>query len=510
MKRVLAACAVALMVVVTGCGAQARPGAGTTDPAKLVPATALAYASFEIAPQGPERAGFDAAFSKLLGPSPQTRLGEAFTKAAQTSGRLDYQADVRPWLGETISAFVTRVARRDGDYALLVASTDDDRARAAIAKDVAGTGAQARSYRGVSYDLLPDGTANGVVDHFLVAGSEAAFKQVVDTDKGGNSLADGEAWKGSVGDRGQGKVGLAYLDLKGLLESLASSLPGAQRLAGPFLIGLLQLHPFVATLDAQPGSLVLDVSSPGTKADPRGPGAAASSLIDRLPADAWLAAALPKVGPALGRLAHALAANPLIAAQYQRLVAQLRAATGVDLERDVFASIGDVGAFVRGGTPRTVGGGVVVSSARAGKLAALVGKLPALIQARARGKVRVTGHGTGFDVTGPAMKQPVEVRLAGARAVAAYGAAATRAALKPQATLAQTQLFQEAVAAIGQRPTLFVDVSRAVALVAQSPRHESDPRFQQALPHLQHLTFVAVGARRDAGLDVIRAVVGLR
>jgi hypothetical protein len=37
--------------------------------------------------------------TKLLGPNPEAKLGAAFTEATQTSGKLDYETDVKPWLG---------------------------------------------------------------------------------------------------------------------------------------------------------------------------------------------------------------------------------------------------------------------------------------------------------------------------------------------------------------------------------------------------------------------------
>jgi hypothetical protein len=483
-KRTLSACAVVLGLVAAGCGSGA--GSGTVEPAALAPANTLAYASFEIAPQGPQKEGFDAAFGKLLGADPEQKLGQAFTEGARTGASLDYAADVKPWLGGTISAVVTHVAREHSDYALLVASTDDDKARAAIDKDLAGAHATTRDYRGVSYMALDDGTANGVVDHYLVAGTEAAFKSVVDPAKDGQSLADSEQWKTSVGSRADGKVGLGYVDLKGVLQSLASELPGVQRVAAPLLLGLVQIHPFVATLDATPNSLVVDVSSPGTKPDPRGPGAASSPLIEQMPADAWAALALPKVGQALGRLATALKANPLIGAQYGRVVASVRARTGIDLEKDVLAAVGDVGVFVRGSRPTAVGGAIVVQSPRPATLARTMQKLRRLVPAAVR------------------------LRTSGGRAVAAYGAAAIRDAQHPQGHLGDTDLFRKAAASVGERPTFFMAAAPALHLAASSPHHRGDKHFQQALPHLQHLEYLAVGARREGQLDVVRAVLGLR
>jgi hypothetical protein len=508
-RGALSACAAVLAVAVAGCGSTA--GSGQTDPATLAPATTLAYATFELAPQGPDKAGYDAAFGKLLGPDPERQIGEALTKAAQTSGRLDYAADVKPWLGATATAILTSVAPDHPDYALLLASTDDTKAQAAIDKDLGGGKAAAREYKGVAYKVMDDGTANGIVDHFVVAGTEPAFKSVVDTAKDGTSLGAGEQWKTSVGNRGDGKAGLGYLDAKGLLESLASKLPGAQRLAAPLFLSLLQIHPFVATLDANADSLVVDVSSPGTKTDPRGPAAASSPLIENLPADSWLALALPKVGQALGTLATTLKANALIAVPYASAIAQVRRSTGIDLEKDVLAAIGDVGVFARGNSAAGVGGALVVQSPRPATLARTVHRLPALIRRVARGRARVVSRGSsGFDVTSARASNSVHVRTSADGAVAAYGSPALGAAEHPAARLGDTPLFRTAAAALGQRPTLFLRFGPVLKLVASSAGHRGDKQLQRALPRLRRLRYLAVGARRDGDLDVLRAVLGLR
>jgi hypothetical protein len=462
-KRVFAACAAAVLIAVAGCGSSTG-SSGATDPATLAPSGTLAFASFDMTLPG----SADAAFEKLLGPAPEAKLGAAFTKATQTSGKLDYLADVRPWLGDTVSVAVTRVAPRDCDFALLAASTDDEKAQAAIDKDLAGAHAETRDYRGVSYMRLDDGTVNGIVSHFLVAGTEAAFKGVVDASKGGDSLADTEQWKSSVGDRGEGKLGLAYVDAKALLQSFASSLPGAKGVVAPLLLGMVQLKPIVATLDATPDSFLVDASSPGAKPDPRGPGAASSPLIESMPARAWLALAVPDVGQALGKVATALKANPLIASQYARVADAFRARTGLDLDRDLL-TLGDVGVFARGTTASTVRGTLVVQSRRA-----TLRRLRALVGAHAKHRVAVMPP---------------------------------RPAVEP---LGQTPLFKKAADAIGGRPTLFVDFAPALQVAATSPHHRSDEHFQRALPRLRHIEYIAAGARRDGDLDVVRGVIGLR
>ena len=474
MRAFLALFLASVLLVMAGCGAQA--GSGAAEPASIAPANTLAFASFEIAPQGPEKAGFDAAFGKLLGPDPESRLGQAFTKAASTGGSLDYASDVKPWLGSTVSALVTRVGPNSCDFAVLAASTDDDKAQAAIDKDLAGKNAQSLSYRDVSYKLLGDGTANGIVDHYLVAGTESAFKAVVDTAKDGNSLADSEQWKNSVGDRPNGKVGFAYVDVKGLLQSFAASMPGLARLAGPLLVGQLDLHPFVGTLEARPDALVGDLSSPGTRPDPRGPAAASSPLIESLPADSWLALALPDVGQSLGKLAGALQSNPFTGLKFGQFSAKVKKATGLDLQRDVLAVVGDLGLYVRGTSPRSVHGTLVVGSRRGASSARLLRNGRRALPARAAKRVTLV--------------------------------AASK--LHPKARMGDTPLFQKAAAMIGGRPTLLVDFQKALALAETAPHHRNDAHFQKALPHLRHIEYAAAGARRDGGVDVLRGVLGLR
>jgi hypothetical protein len=113
-------------------------------------------------------------------------------------------------------------------------------------------------------------------------------------------------------------------------------------------------------------------------------------------------------------------------------------------------------------------------------------------------------------VTSRRMPQALLVRVSHGGAVAAYGTAAMRDAQHPAGRLGGTDLFRKAAAAVGERPTFFMDFAPALQLAASSPHHRADKHFQQALPHLQHLEYAAVGARREGKLDVVRAVLGLR
>ena len=506
-NRVLAVFALLVAVVVAGCGSST--GSGAEDPAKLVPAATIAYASFQFDPEGDNASDFDSAFTKLIGANPSEKIKRSFADAIkEEDSKLDYEADVKPWLGGTVAAALTGFrSGSDPDYAVLVESKDDDKARDAIDKDTAGRQTAKREYHGTDYKLLEDGTANGVVDHYLVAGTEAGFKAVVDASKdSAKSLAESEQWKQSVGDRGEGKVGLGFLDVKGAIRGIASQLPGAQGIATPLLAGALPIKPFVATLDAKPDSLVLDVASPGTPQGKQALHTGASTLIEDLPSDSWFALAVPKLGQAVSLALQNFKQNPLMSQQYAQMARQLKIASGLDIERDILAGIGDTGVFVRGSSEKTVGGGLVIQADDAAALKRTLATLPALIARSGDAKVR--RRGSGFDVTSRDMPKPIQVRMSGGRAVGAYGASNLRAGLAPPSTLGGTELFRKAATAVGSRPVVFATFSQIAALARTAKHKDKDLAKVQA--RLAHLEYAALGGHRDGQTDSLRAVLGLR
>lgn len=451
-----------LALVLAGCGSST--GAPRVDPARLVPPRTLALATLNLVPQGSERADFDAAFGKLLGGSPEQKLGEAFTRAARTNSQLNYESDVKPWLGDSLSLVVTRVSRDKPEFALMAASNDDAAARRAIEKDLEGSGAGSATYRGVDYRVMNDGTVNAVFERFLVAGSEPTFKAIVDAVKDDNTLADTDQWKQAVGDRGAGRTGIAYFDVRGLIQSAASGLPGAQSVAIPLLLSMVKLNPFVATLDSQPDKLVVDVSSPGTPTDQAGPAAASSPLIEKVPAASWFALAVPDIGSAIGKVLASLESNALIAAPVERALSSVKKQTGLDIRRDIVKSLRDVAVFATNGKNRAT---LALQSSRVAP-------------------VRTT-----------VQRVAPKARVVSARTLTGAG-------------LGSTPLFKKAAAALGERPTVFVNFVKALRLAQASPRHARNAHFGEALPRLERIEYVATGARQDGGLDVIRTVIGIR
>ena len=68
-------------------------------------------------------------------------------------------------------------------------TSDAAKARSFLESQAKRAGAHAASYRGVAYQVTPEGVAFAVVDRFAVIGSEAGLHSVIDTTLGGPSLA---------------------------------------------------------------------------------------------------------------------------------------------------------------------------------------------------------------------------------------------------------------------------------------------------------------------------------
>ena len=170
-----------------GCGGGAS-GSGETDPTSMVPAGVPVYIEASVRPEGELREDALAAAGKLLSTSdPAGRLRELLDKQlAEELPGASWERDLAPWLGEKAGVWVSGLDQREPTVAAIIASTDADAARAAIERlQKAGGGTrQSRTYKEVTYTLDDEGTAVGVVDDWVVTGSERGFKRTVDEREG--------------------------------------------------------------------------------------------------------------------------------------------------------------------------------------------------------------------------------------------------------------------------------------------------------------------------------------
>src|SRR4051794_3213489 len=291
-RRLLLALVAGLVLAagaVAGC-ASSSSGGGGSDPASLVPASAPLYAEAVLGGDSQEQADAQTALAKILRTAdPRGELVKAFDH-----GDVNFSRDVEPWLGDRVGAAALSLGRR-GDNVVVAASRDDAAARDALAR--LAPNAAARSYRGVDYRLdTQRGKAAGVVDGFVVLGSENAFKAAIDASKG-SSLAGSDALKDARAKVRAERSAFVYVDVAGFLRQALGAAGGGTAQLAPFVepVALALPKTIAAALDAEPGMLRLDSAAFGNGGG-FSSGASGADALSALPGDAWLGVGVGDVG----------------------------------------------------------------------------------------------------------------------------------------------------------------------------------------------------------------------
>jgi Protein of unknown function (DUF3352) len=500
-----------VLVCVLSLSAVAVAGCGSGDTASsadsVVPAAAVMYGEVELAPEGGQQKALNTLVAKFpgegsLGNRIRGLLDDALAEADRP---LSYKNDVEPWLGDQAGFFVAGVGN-DGDLqsgAVMVATDDEDASREALEKAVKGDSRE-RSYNDVDYLVsTSDDTAGGVVDGFLVIGTERALKSVIDTSDGGSPLADDETFDEATSDIPEQRLGLVYLNSPKLFDV-------AQRGAGAAQLEVLRdlfKEPYVTTVVAERDGVVFEGDAPESlsKVVPfLGQG---SDVINELPGDSWLALSQPDFGKLLEFYVDAFAAG---FGGRDVIENQLRSATGLDLQADVLGWMGDFGLFVRGTSVADLDGGLVVQTTDPAATERFLSRLGQLTRAQGRDSgtrvepLSAPGGGEGFSVRDDELPQPIHVFLRGERFVAAYGDQAAQDALDPPETLGDAAAFSAAAGSLdGYKPAFFLDMVAVLSLVDSTPL-ASDPQWAQVRPYLEPLTALIGGTSGD-GDDLSQA-----
>jgi Protein of unknown function (DUF3352) len=507
-RRLAVLAAAALAIPVAGCGSSgdSAAGAGAGDPAKAIPASAPVYLELTVHPTAGQRAGLEAAGRKILHTSdPAAKLQELIDKAGKGSGRT-YARDIKPWLGDKAAVAITGFSAGKSQFAVVVDSADDGKAADALARD--GDYKAKRSFEGTDYRYDPkDGTAAGVVKHYVVVASEPSFKQIAHLlDKGGASLAtsaDLQAARDKVG----GRPGFAFVDLRGLLGTVAGSASPALG-ASSALDGILQrFRAFGVGVSADAQAIRLKVASVGGGATGNGPGAALP--LQNAPAGAWLALTQRDIGKTISNLLDSLD-KAGGGGSVSDALSQLETATGLNVKRDLLSWMGDAGLFVEGDSVPALGGALVVQSTDPAATRTAIAKIRRLLGTLSAQGVGPAPAGTsaGFSVAlGSGSARRLLIGLAGSRFVIAVGQKALRDAIHPAATLGSSATFKSASGLLGStaKPSFYLDfqtLTRFIGLAAHN-----DAGFAKAKPYLDAFTAVIGGGSGDGTAEV---AIGLK
>jgi len=476
---------------------------------RLVPTNAAIYANVFINPSRTQKRELRELLAEFEKAPTAEEAGDLIAKLADrelSELGLDYSDDVEPWLGRQIAFFAT-VEDFDDPAAAALVATKDAAATRRFLRDIAeheDAASEARSYKGVDYDYFAaEELASGFVEDFWVVGTEAGFKDVVDSSDG-PALADDPGYERATAPLTDDYLALGFFDTRLIVDAVVSS-----RELGENEAGALKAIPGLGS-GVGPGASTIALSREGVVMDTFAPaeGTADSGLFDELPADSWLGLGFADVGRSVSSLLD-VAGPPVAEAE-----ARFEAETGFDLRTDLLAWMGDAGVFVKGAGLLGLGGGAIVESTDPQASTDAVERMLEIasheVDVRPAPPVNETG---GFTFTVPETPVTVTVMgIGGDRVAVSVGSATGRDALAPAETLADSEALRDALPALGDGfdPVLFVDfdsVERLTASVmgAESPQYKDDIR-----PWLEPFDHVVSGSKLDDGGVIARTVIGVK
>jgi hypothetical protein len=485
------------IAVATGCG---NGGSSASGAASLAPAGAVVYGEATLDPSDDQQAAIDALIDKFPGEgSAGERIRGLLEKAfSESDTGLSYAKDIEPWLGDRAGFFVASLTPgADPSAALLVATDDEDKAADAIEKAAKANDGKATSYKGHDYYAISGGAA-GVVDGWVVLGSESGFKAAVATAEGGAQIEDDDAYTKALDDAPEQRLGFVYFNTPAFVKQLQKTAGGAS--LGPFA-GLFK-DPVLATFNATEQGVRLEATLPEslTSAFPI-LGDSGGRAAD-LPADSWLAIAQPDLGKTISYFVDAF--GGLVGGR-DMLAQQLKAATGLDLDKDVISWMGDWSLFVRGESVAELNGALVVETSDEAASARFIDAVARLAR---KSDAHVTDTDGGVTLSSPDVPEPIHLFQRDGKVVLAYGDSAAADALDPGETLGDTQAYKDAEEALGGDYDLsfYLGFEPILALV-DSTGAGDDEGWQKVKPYLEPLGALVVGAQKDG--DKVRTAFGV-
>ena len=226
MRKLLLTLAVlsVMALVAAGCGSENEAASGASE---LVPAGALMYGEATLDPEGDQKQAIDSILAKFPGGGQAgDKLKELIEKALRESDApVNFNDDIEPWLGDEAAFFASSVDSSSEPSAAvaLVATDDEDKALETLEKSAEGELTR-KNYKDVEYLTDESDEAGAVLDGFLVLGTEAGVKAVIDTSKGGKKLSDDENYKNALDGASEDRLGLFYLNSPQFLKSAQATM----------------------------------------------------------------------------------------------------------------------------------------------------------------------------------------------------------------------------------------------------------------------------------------------
>ena len=487
MRKLLLTLAVLVLPVsfAAGCGNTNEAASGASE---LVPAGSVMYGEANLKPEGDQKQAVDSIMSKFPGGGEAgDKLKDLIEKAMRESDApISFKKDIESWLGDEAAFFVGGIGG-SGDAkasAVLVATTDEDKARDALEKSAEGK-ITTHDYKDVEY--LTDGSeeAGAVFDGFLVLGTEDGVRAAIDTSKGGKKLSDDETYKKALDDAADDRLGFFYVNSPALLDAMREVGRGIPDSFRKFF-----QEPVAATIDADDDGVVAEGHVPAQLAQSFAFFGEASDVLGELPADSWVALGQKDLGKLIGFYEEAFAAA---AGGRDAIEREFKAGTGLDLQQDVLSWMGDFGIFVRGTSLASLDGALVVQTSDEAKSERFLAALAHLARTQSDSGTQIQRRPGGYTVAIQGVPQPIHAFVESGKLVFAYGDAAAKDAVNPAKTLGDSPDFTSVKDSLGDyNVSLYVLVKPILDLV-DSTSAGDDADWQDAKPYLEPLNALVAG-----------------
>ncbi len=557
----MALVAALLAIAFGGCGSS--PSGTSASPATVTPAAAPLYIDAVLKPEGDLKTNATAA-ARTLTHRQKPFEGLLQLLAGPTGKAPNYAKEIEPWLGPHAGLFLSTISLAraqsllgsetltkafseglsgleaallgqnglqaalgsSAQGALVLDTSDVAKAKTFLEGQAHSAGAHTTSYRGVTYQVSPDGVAEGIVHRFAVIGSEVGLKSVIDTAVGGPSLAQASAFSKLTSTAEPGSLANAYLSPEELTHALKG---GGTESILPLLVGLLgkpgQLY-LSAIPSANAVTLDLDTLPSASASAASGLGAAAlgeggAQVLRSLPGNSWLAVGIGNLGTAFGHTAQGLGALASLAGainldgiDFGKLLAPLSSAA-LNVQRDLFSWAGATGLYVSGSSILELKAAAVITSNNQARARAAVAKLAQAYREAGAQTSPTSVPGTETAVTVKLPSFPLQLTLAAGQGkfVAGLGAASIEEALSPQSTLESSSSYSAAASALGQgiKPSALIEFHTLSGLLeslglGQAPGISG---FASAIAPLGTVT-AGGGASLSDGVKRARVVIGLQ
>ena len=525
--KILVAVIVGALVVGGGAFALTRLLGPAEDAAiSYVPDDAIGYMNVFIRPSNNQKRALDSLLQKFPGIDSTDeaieKVVELIDQALEQEG-MNYEDDVEPWLGDQVALFFVGGGTAElPNFAFLVESKNDGALEDFVESVAAESEVEIteKEYEGETYRMQADEAeepvAVGVVDGFLVVGSEDAFKAAIDANASGDTLEEDEDFLDATEPLSDDWMGLFYLDTQGFVSELSRAGQfGPNERAAFDAFGLDEQGSQAAILYVSPDAVTLEATggfSPTGQFAELTESVSQPGIVPELPADTWGAYGVPQFGDLVNGLFDTFQNVPGF--DREQVDAMFYGQTGLRLQEDVLSWMEDAGVWVQGTSIQSIAGGLVIESGDPAKTARVLDKLEELVASQGvRPQPESAGGLEGFSVQIPGVPAPVYV-FGGERLVIGYGDAAVDAASGEGETLEDSEAFRAAQEAVGEdfNIAFYLDVDgaqefgEAVASFSGAPMESYE---QDVKPYIDVLTHIVTASKMEGDRLVQKFLIGV-